>query len=195
MNKFFLSDEDKLIWKKTETKDILSTRVMTVTETTSISPEGDTKHFVVMDAPDWVIVIPEIYINNIKNFIMVKQWRHGSNSISIEFPGGVIDKGESPLEAAKRELLEETGFLTDEMIFLGSISPNPAIMSNKVHFYCAKNMHNTHKLNLDDDEYVHYAFMKATDVFSHMGGEKFTHGLTCAACHMYNRYNSNNSID
>lgn len=181
-------NSNNLCWKQTDKKEILKTKVVTVTETTSISPEGDERNFVVMDAPDWVIVIPELYVNEEKSFLMVEQWRHGSNNLSIEFPGGVIDKGEKPEEAARRELLEETGHETEELIYLGNVSPNPAIMSNRIHFFCAKKLHNTQKLNLDEDEFLHYAIQSAKEVHSLMGKEPYTHGLMCAAFDMYNRF-------
>ncbi|MBR1722149.1 MAG: NUDIX hydrolase, partial [Treponema sp.] len=95
---------DKLEWKVQGERELLKTFVFTVKETTSISPDGKEGHYVVMDAPDWVIVIPEIC----GKFLMVKQWRHGNNSLSIEFPGGVINRGEKPEKAAAREMEEET---------------------------------------------------------------------------------------
>lgn len=183
-----MKNNNELSWQQTDKKEILKTRVVTITETTSISPEGFERNFVVMDAPDWVVVIPELYVDGEKSFIMVEQWRHGSNGLSIEFPGGVIDEGETPEEAARRELLEETGHETGELVYIGNVSPNPAIMSNRIHFFCAKKLHNTQKLNLDEDEFVHYAIQSAKEVHNLMGKEPYTHGLMCAAFDMYNRF-------
>lgn len=98
-------DDKKLIWHEKFRREVFKTPVFAVTERISVSPDGTEGVYIVNEAPDWVIVIPD----DGENFLMVRQWRHGEKSLSIEFPGGVIDKGEVPLEAAKRELLEETG--------------------------------------------------------------------------------------
>ena len=86
--------QQKLQWQKKGRRQILETKVMTVTEIDSVSPRGDTGTYIVMDAPDWVIVIP--ILKNPDRFLMVKQWRHGTQSLSTEFPGGVMDAGETP---------------------------------------------------------------------------------------------------
>ena len=66
---------------------------------------------------------------------MVRQYRHGANRITLETPGGLVDPGETPAEAAAREMLEETGYQAREIISLGGINPNPAIFSNRLHAF------------------------------------------------------------
>lgn len=181
--------KENLKWKEISRQEVCKTRVVTLQQTTSISPEGKTGNYIVMDAPDWVIVIPEIFIDSEKHFIMVEQWRHGIQSLSIEFPGGVINADERPENAAKRELLEETGYEAKELVALGTVSPNPAIMSNKVHFFCGKNLVNTHKTHLDSDEFCELIIKSEKEVYQQMGREPYIHGLMCAAYDMYRRHN------
>ncbi|MBR1536959.1 MAG: NUDIX hydrolase, partial [Treponema sp.] len=144
--------ENKLGWQEEGKKELLKTVVLTVNEIYSKGPDGVSGKYIVMDAPDWVIVVPEIN----GKFITVKQWRHGNRSLSIEFPGGVINPGEKAEDAAKRELEEETGYKAGKLTYLGSANPNPALMSKRVHFFAAEDLTDTGVQHLDKDEFVEY---------------------------------------
>ena len=99
---FFTSDDEKLVWKTGESKTLLKTVVCDITSQHNTALDGTVGDYIIMNAPDWVIVIPEIN----ENFLMVKQWRHGEKSLSVEFPGGVIDENEKPETPALRDLKE-----------------------------------------------------------------------------------------
>ena len=176
-----MKESKNLEWKKEGEKKLLETVVFTVNETTSISPNGETGHYVIMDAPDWVIVIPEID----GNFLMVKQWRHGNNTLSIEFPGGVINKGEKPEDAAKREMEEETGYKAGTLTYLGCANPNPALMKNRVHFFAAEDLQVLGKQNLDEDEFVEYMMIPCDEVYRKIGSEEYPHALMMSALLKY----------
>src|SRR5690606_19716382 len=100
-----------------------------------------------------------------------------------EVPGGSLDphRAEDPLDAAKRELQEETGFTSDSWKVLGVHSPNPAIQANKLHTYLAVNCKKTHDLSLDpyEDLEVHLRSVKETKQMLKEGG--FTHSLMVAS--------------
>lgn len=72
-----------------------------------------------------------------QDLVMIRQYRHGSREITLEIPGGLVDPGESPEDAACRELLEETGYRAGHVESLGSINPNPALFANRVHMWVA----------------------------------------------------------
>lgn len=178
--------QQKLQWQKKSRRQILETKVMTVTEIDSVSPRGDTGTYIVMDAPDWVIVIP--ILKNPDRFLMVKQWRHGTQSLSTEFPGGVMDAGETPEQAALRELKEETGCTGGKLIYLGSMSPNPALMSNRVHCFAAEDISEPGNQHLDPDEFVEYFPLPCDEVYQKMGSQEYPHALMTAALELYRQY-------
>lgn len=175
------TDESRLRWKENSRKEILKTRVFTVTERQSTSPDGKEGTYIVNDAPDWVIVLPL----HGENFLMVRQWRHGEKNLSWEFPGGVIDEGEIPVEAAKRELKEETGAEAGKLTLLGSMNPNPALFSNHVHIFLAEELTFSGKQDLDADEYIQYKEMNKKEVFKLLGTKDFPHALMASAMGLY----------
>jgi 8-oxo-dGTP pyrophosphatase MutT (NUDIX family) len=89
--------------------------------------QGKEADFFYIDSRDWVMVLaPTLQ----EQFIMVQQFRCGSAQLSWEFPGGIVDAGEDPVQAAMRELREETGYETDGGRIIGQCNPNPAILNN-----------------------------------------------------------------
>lgn len=185
MNNFFTAEDDKLKWKEGEPKPLLKTVVCTVTSRHNVSSDGVEGDYIIMDAPDWVIVIAE----HNDNFLMVKQWRHGEGALSVEFPGGVIDAGEVPETAARRELEEETGYKAGKLIKLGRVNPNPALFSNHVHFYLAQDLTATGKQSLDEDEFINCMELSKEEVLEGMGTEAFPHAIMGMALSLYIKYN------
>jgi 8-oxo-dGTP pyrophosphatase MutT (NUDIX family) len=174
-----------LIWEEGESRELFRSNVFSVRETESRSPRGESRLFTVMDAPDWVIVVPLLETEQGRRFVMVRQWRHGSRELSLEFPGGVMEKGESAEEGARREFEEETAYRASKLYRLGDMSPNPALMSNRVHFYLAEDLTPLRSQNLDEDEFVDVERVPFEDVTGGMGKPPFVHALTAAALALY----------
>jgi len=89
----------------------------------------------IIDSPDWVNVLP---ITPAGDVVLIRQYRFGSVGETLEIPGGLIDPGETPRVAAGRELREETGYRADRITALGSVSPNPAFMRNRLYCFVAE---------------------------------------------------------
>ncbi len=111
-----------------------------------------TSEFVVLDSNDWANIIP---ITNDNKILLIEQFRHGSNSITIEIPGGLIETDELPIDAARRECLEETGYSSDEDLqLLGVSQPNPAFLNNKCYTYLWTGLERVSEQNLDNNEEI-----------------------------------------
>lgn len=93
--------------------------------------------YYVQEAPDWVLVIG---ITDNGKYIIERQYRHGTQQTYYELCGGHVDKGEEPLMAAKRELLEETGYGDGDWTLLMTSIPNPSAMTTICNTFVAKNV-------------------------------------------------------
>jgi 8-oxo-dGTP pyrophosphatase MutT (NUDIX family) len=176
-----------LIWKEEGRKAVFDCKVFSVQESYCRSPDDDLRTYTVIDASDWAIIVPVITGPRGRQFVMVRQWRHGSRSLSLEFPGGVFEPGEKAEEAAARELREETGYTPGKIHKIGEFSPNPAIMSNRVYFFLAEDLTNTGKQDLDEDEYVEVELVDAAEVIKGMGRPPYIHALMGSALALYLR--------
>jgi 8-oxo-dGTP pyrophosphatase MutT (NUDIX family) len=95
---------------------------------------GEVRRFVVLDATDWVNVIA---LTREDRVVLIRQFRVGAEAVFVEIPGGMVDPGEAPADAAARELREETGYAARTWRPLGVVRPNPAIQGNRLHTYLA----------------------------------------------------------
>lgn len=95
-------------WATLDVELVADCRIFAVKRVRRESPDGGKRgEFCTIDSPDWVNVIA---LTDEGEVVMIRQYRHGSNEITLEIPGGILDEGEKPEDAAGRELLEETGF-------------------------------------------------------------------------------------
>lgn len=122
-------------WRVTKDKKVYGTPIFSLHEKKVLPDNGsDAANFYVLNAPEWINVIA---LTEDSEVVLVEQYRHGIDETTLEIPGGMVDEGEEPIEAAKRELLEETGYESNQWEYLGKVSSNPAILSNFTHLYLA----------------------------------------------------------
>ena len=171
------------VWHRKMSRQIADCRVFTVREDLcerDIDEKAAT--FFVIENPDWVNVIaltPE------KNVVLIEQFRHGTYESVTELPGGMIDVGETPEAAARRELREETGYLSDDWILLGSSRPNPALQSNTIYHYLALDCHRTGETAFDDHENIRTFVVPLDDARRMTADGTIYHSLVIAAFYFF----------
>ncbi|MGH7884652.1 MAG: NUDIX hydrolase [Thermodesulfobacteriota bacterium] len=170
-------------WKVEKSEILSSNRVFSVRKDKSLSPEDGKLHdFYVVEAPDWINVVA---ITPENEFLLIKQYRHGIRKITIEIPGGMIDTGEFPLESAKRELLEETGFKSENWKQIGMVHPNPAIMSNSCHTFLAIDCKKVSQPDFDSTENIETFSCPVDEIKRYITEGSITHSLVVAAFNFY----------
>lgn len=122
-------------WERLGRESLRDCRVFSLARVIARSPTSGQEHdFFCIDSAEWVNVVP---ITAAEELVLVRQFRHGSQTVTLEIPGGMIDPGETPEVAARRELLEETGYRAAAMRAVGAVNPNPALFGNRVHTFLA----------------------------------------------------------
>ncbi len=133
-------------WNVVSSKQLESNKIFSVRKDTSVSPITGNEHdFFVVEAPDWINVVA---ITEHDEVILIEQYRHGIQSVTVEIPGGMVDPGEEPLQTAKRELLEETGYAGNNWVSIGEVFPNPAMQNNKCYTFLLLTVKRLGRLNL-----------------------------------------------
>ena len=113
-------------------------------------PNGMTLDGFVLEYGDWATILA---VTKQQKVVLVRQYRHGAQKVMLELPGGAMDaRDESPLQAARRELLEETGYGSEHFIQIGCVSPNPANQTNLIYSFLALDVEKVSGQNLDDTE-------------------------------------------
>ena len=171
-------------WQKVGSKPVGNFRIFTIRSDEVISPRTQqTQDVYVIDCVNWVNVIaltPE------RNLVMIEQYRHGSNTIELEIPGGMMDPGDaSPVAAGLRELREETGYEGENPRLLGQILPNPAIMSNVCYTVLVENCRCVHPLQFDHGEDLVTRLVPVAELPGLVASGKIQHSLVVVALYYF----------
>ncbi len=171
-------------WKLIHSKKIADHRIFRIFSDLKISPRTGRKHdFFVLHAPDWVNVIPITPDNQI---VMVEQYRHGSNTVELEIPGGVMDPHETdPLATGLRELREETGYEGRNAQVIGKIHSNPAILNNTTHTLLVEDCELKHSVSLDQGEDLITRLVSMDDIPDLIAKGQIGHSLVVVAFYHY----------
>lgn len=140
--------------------------------------------FTVLDSAEWVNIIPLTANNDV---VMIRQYRHGTDSITLEVPGGLVERGEDPAEAGMRECREETGYAASEpALFLGATEPNPAFMNNLCHSFLWKNCTLQHAQAFDQFEDIDVELVPLEAIPNLIRQGAIRHSLTLTAFFYFN---------
>lgn len=118
---------------------------------------------VILESPDWVNVVA---ITAEKKIVVVQQYRFGIRKTTLEIPAGILNQGETPEQAAVRELKEETGYTATHWKYLGWVEPNPAFLNNRCHLWLALDVVKTSDPQLDEGEEISVAELSLEEVRS-----------------------------
>ena len=166
-------------WPRTDSKLVFTTPIYKIRRDTRSGPDGDAYEFFVIDSPEWVNVIP---LTPDDQVVMVRQPRFGIDTTTLEIPGGLMDPGDrNPMDAAARELLEETGYAPDTMEQIGVVHPNPAMQSNRQFHFVARGCRHVTNPSLDDSEDIRVVLVPLAEIPDRIARGEVTHALVVSA--------------
>ena len=167
-------------WTIEEKQELLTTSIYTVTARLATSPRTGLRHqFVVLEAPEWVNVVP---LTTDGKVVLVEQYRQGTGELTLEIPGGMVDPCDaSPTQAARRELLEETGYWAKKIAPTGVVAPNPAIQNNLCHSFVATDLEWRGEPVLDGTEDIETRLVPLGEIPAMIHDGRIRHALVVAA--------------
>ena len=171
-------------WQKTGSKPVGDFRIFKIRSDLCINPRTGKEHdFYVLDSVNWVNVIA---VTPDQKLVMVQQYRHGSGTVELEIPGGMMDPQETdPVATAVRELREETGYEGENARLLGKIHSNPAILSNTTFTVLVENCRLIHGVEFDSGEDLHTLLMPVAEIPKLVADEKIGHSLVVVALYHF----------
>lgn len=167
-------------WQRRGKRRVLETRIFGIDAHALVHPRTGNEHeFWIVDAPDWCNIVP---LTPDGQVVMVRQRRHGIDEETLELPGGMIDPHDpSPLEAARRELLEETGYRAVDIVPTGVIAPNPAMQNNRCWSFLARDVEPTGATQLDGGEDIDVVLVPYREIPERVARGEISHALVVVA--------------
>lgn len=174
-------------WKTLSTEAVYRTPIFELHRRRSRHPSRGDRDFFVLEAPGWVNIIPLTDKNEV---VMVRQYRHGIAGFTLEIPGGMMDpEDRDPITAARREMLEETGYDSSQIVELGRVHPNPAIQPNHLYLFAASGACRVQKQQLDTNEEAEVVLVPIAKIKGMIASGKIRHALVIVAFSFFDLYN------
>jgi 8-oxo-dGTP pyrophosphatase MutT (NUDIX family) len=170
-------------WERLGQERICDCRVFHVDRVSARSPTTGVEHdFFCIASSDWVNVVPVTATGDV---VLVRQFRHGSQKLTLEIPGGLIDPGEAPAQAAARELLEETGYRAERVIPLGVLNPNPALFGNRLFTFVAPGVERVAEIRNEGAEETSVELIAVSRVAELVRTGEIDHALVIAGLYQW----------
>ena len=168
--------------KKLSSRYLVKERWATLRVDTCKLQNGTVKDdYFVLEYPDWANAVALTKDNKI---VLVRQYRHAADIISLEIPGGVVEPGEDPQDGVKRELLEETGYSFESCELIATLYPNPATSDNRTFTYLLTGGIKTQEQDLDEHEILNVEEYTIAEVKQMLADNKIDQSLHAAALFM-----------
>ncbi|MEI7733127.1 MAG: NUDIX hydrolase [Verrucomicrobiota bacterium] len=173
-------------WRQIASQLLGSYRIFTLRRDIKISPRTGREHdFFVLDCGPWVNVVA---ITPDDQMVMVEQYRHGTNTVELEVPGGMIDPHDrDPVAGGLRELREETGYEGEKARIIGDVYANPAILTNVCHVVLVEQCRLKHPQQLDHGEDLNIRLIPVPEVYQLVAANKIKHSLVMVALCYYDQ--------
>jgi ADP-ribose pyrophosphatase len=165
-------------WHEIRREHLADCRIFDVERSVAESPvDGSVHDYYRVVSRDWVQIIPLTAADEV---VMVRQYRHGSSSIVLEIPGGLVNEGEDPAAAAVRECLEETGYRADRVHPLAVLNPNPAIHSHRLYSFYARDVRKTGQIQNTATEYTEVELVPLREMAERLRAGDIDHSLVAS---------------
>ena len=171
-------------WQQIASKALGDFRIFALRSDLKINPRTGQEHdFYILDCVDWVNVVA---VTPRRELVMVEQFRHATNSVELEIPGGIMDKSDaSPVATGIRELREETGYEGENARILGTVYSNPAILTNRTYTVLIEDCRLKHERQMDSGEDLLTRLISASDISDLVAAGKIRHSLVVAALYHF----------
>ena len=172
-------------WHELSRETIADGRIFTVERSMAESPvDGEPRPFHRIRSVDWAQILP---ITTDNEAVLVRQYRHGAQRVTLEIPGGLIDAGEDPATAALRECLEETGYRARVARPLGVVNPNPALFAHRLHSFFATDVEPEGAIQNTGSEVTEVVLVPVADLEGLLLAGEIDHALVAGTLWRYLR--------